>query len=180
VVGFLREELENRGFKVKAIETKELLGVKVPSLIGSLPDEITYMLFWQAIRLQELNVITPALEEGYIVLCDRGPLSQFAYDWESLDAGFKHRIDEIYFNRCITPNRIYIFYMNYNKFLERDDKRTVLTEERFYRIQEAYKHWGEIYRGFTPVVYVNSEGSLEEEQKGVLQHMLCVIGGKDG
>jgi len=172
-IQFLKGRLEELGKEVVVVESKTILGVRIPALIGNLPDEIVYMLFWQAIRLQELTIIVPALEADKIVLCDRGPFSQLAYDWwAGLDSTFKDRQDEIYFERSIKPTTAYIFTMPYNSFVERDDGKTVLTEQEYYKIQSAYVLLEHKFSDQMDIVFVDGSKSREEVYNFVLEELL--------
>lgn len=174
---FLEQELTKLGREVVAVESKTILGVRVPTLIGNFPDEITYMLFWQAIRLQEITVILPALDAGKIVLCDRGPFSQFAYDWwEGLDPTFKSKQDEIYLEYCVKPKTTYLFTMPYDAFVKRDDGQTKLSEELYDKIQSSYMKWGLSLRGQMDIVFVDSSKTLDEVQSFVLDCVLSTVG----
>ena len=176
-IQFLKERLIEFGREVVVVESKTILGVRIPTLIGNFPDEIAYMLFWQAIRLQELGTIVPALEAGKVVLCDRGPFSQLAYDWwAGLDSVFKGRQDEIYFERSIKPTTAYIFTMPYSTFIERDDGKTVLTEKEYNKIQSSYITLGKKFANQMDIVFVDGNKPKDEAYNSVLEHLLVRLG----
>jgi len=177
-IEFLKEALSVDN-EVISVESKMVAGIRVPTLLGNFPDEISYMLFWQAIRMVELSTITPALKAGQVVLSDRGPFSQWAYDlWGDLDKDFKKAQDDIYLKRCILPKTAYIFTIPYSAFVERDDGKTILTEEKFNEIQDKYRKWGEQLKNIINTVFVDGTKPKDEVRNFVLEHINNVLKGE--
>jgi len=169
-VEFVRKSLEQKEIPVLSTVTKCIAGNRIPSMIGNFPDEIVYMFFWQAIRLAELTVISPALREGKVVLCDRYALSNLAYEWwEDLDPNFKKHMDEVYLDRCQAPDVTFVFTIPYDVFMARDDGQTKLTRARFEAIQQSYIWWSKqlLSEGICVVII---DGTQPEET--VCQHVL--------
>lgn len=169
-VEFVKKSLEQKEIPVLSTVTKCIAGNRIPSMIGNFPDEIVYMFFWQAIRLAELTVISPALKEGKIVLCDRYALSNLAYEWwEDLDPNFKKHMDEVYLDRCQAPDVTFVFTIPYDAFMVRDDGQTKLTRPRFEAIQQSYIWWSKqlLSEGICVVII---DGTQPEET--VCQHVL--------
>lgn len=169
-VEFVRKSLEQKEIPVLSTVTKCIAGNRIPSMIGNFPDEIVYMFFWQAIRLAELTVISPALKEGKVVLCDRYALSNLAYEWwEDLDPSFKKHMDEVYLDRCQAPDVTFVFTIPYDAFMARDDGQTKLTRLRFEAIQQSYIWWSKqlLSEGICVIIV---DGTQPEET--VCQHVL--------
>ena len=142
-VVYVQKKLEEIGYSVISVNSKFVAGNRVPAMVGCYPDEVVYMFWWQAIRMTDLTVILPALEEGKTVLSDRGVLSNLAYSWDSLDYDFRKRIGDIYFKRCELPDLTLIFEVSFEKFKERDDGSPAFTAEKFGAISQNYRYWGD-------------------------------------
>ena len=162
---WLAEKLEEDGDVVNQITTDSLIGNYIPSLFGHAPDEIVYMLFWQAIREADLTKITPALERDETVIVDRYYLSNLAYDWwENLDGEFKSHMDEVYLDRCLRPDVMFLFTIPYEVFVERDDGDTVFNRSAFEAIQCSYLWWGQQLTTERICNVVIIDGSLPQEE----------------
>lgn len=124
-----------------------LRDTRVADLYGKYPDEIVYMWFWQSHRLLDIEVITPALQDNKIILCDRYVLSNMAFNfWTDLDPYFQDQMADVYIERCILPDLQFILVAPYTTFKERDDGDTVLDEDNYNRIMRTYLEWGERLR----------------------------------
>lgn len=136
--------LSNLGEPVELMRGGSIGGVRVVNYRGTYPDEIVYMLLWQAHRLLDLTEIQPALTEGKIVLCDRYMLSNLAHNWWSdLDSKFQSRMQSVYLERCTPPDLYCVFTVPYHIFCERDDGDTPMTESQFRDISQQYTMWAE-------------------------------------
>jgi len=130
------------GVSTRRLHGGHIRSIRVPDLAGKYPDEIVYMLFWQAHRLLELTEIKPALDRGSVVLCDRYILSNLAHNWwTDLDHDFQHRMQDEYVQRCLFPDVYFVFTLPYELFLKRDDGDTKMDEALFERMQQDYITW---------------------------------------
>jgi len=156
--------------KVKIITTDKLIGNRIPSLVGHYPDEVVYMLFWQAIRETELTQIQPVLDLGGIALVDRHYLSNLAYDWwEDLDSDFKHTMDILYLSRCMQPDMLFLFTIPFEKFVERDDGDTKLDRHLFEAIQSGYLWWArKLENDGVDIIYIDGSSPMDEVAARVL------------
>jgi dTMP kinase len=174
------EGLAKRGIDAMCVATDHVVGNYVPSLFGRFPDEIVYMLFWQAIREAELTKIQPALNLDRVVLVDRHVLSNLAYDWwKDLDHEFKSHVDELYLDKCLRPDLLFLFTIPYSVFAERDDGDVVLEQSLFEAIQQSFLVWGrqiEMER-ICPVVYVDGSEKLDVVFDRVMGQVLCTLSG---
>lgn len=177
-VAYMEQFLKQRDFATVSTVTKCVAGNRIPSMVGNYPDEIVYMFFWQAIRMAELTVIRPALEEGKVVLCDRYVLSNLAYEWwDNLEPDFKEHMDEVYSDRCLVPDITFLFTIPYDIFVERDDGATKLTRTRFEVIQQSYTWWGKqlLSEGLC-VVFVDGSQPEEDVRRFVTERVLSTLG----
>ena len=156
----------NRSFNVNEVTTDTIIGNYIPSLISYTPDEIVYMLFWQAIREIDICKVKPILEkDASIVLCDRHFLSNIAYDWWSdLDIDFKQKVDDLYLNYCTKPDLLFLFTIPYSTFLERDDYDTIFNQSLFESIQQGYLALAEELSDKDICNIVLVDGSLPQDQ----------------
>ncbi len=150
-----------------------LRDTRVADLYGDYPDEIVYMWFWQSHRLLDIEVVTPALKEDKIILCDRYALSNMAFNfWTDLDPRFQDQMADIYIERCILPDLQFILVAPYSTFIDRDDGDTVLDENNYNRIMRTYLEWGERLRKHGSRVEV-IDGSRPAHK--VYDEVLCLI-----
>jgi len=142
VLEYVHERLCKQGVDTQCLHGGNIHSVRVPDLLGKCPDEIVYMLFWQAHRLLELTEIKPALDRGSVVLCDRYILSNLAHNWwTDLDCDFQQRMQDEYVQRCLFPDVYFVFTIPYELFLKRDDGDTKMDEDLFERMQQDYITW---------------------------------------
>lgn len=136
--------LSSRAESIELLKGGDICGRKVVDYLGTYPDEIVYMLLWQAHRLLDLTKVQPAIADGRIILCDRYMLSNIAHNWWfDLDSAFQSRIQHVYVRRCTPPDLYCVFTIPYATFLERDDGNTPMTEEQFRDISQQYIMWAE-------------------------------------
>jgi thymidylate kinase len=159
---YIENEFNKHNIPVSIVGSKSIGDLQVPKLVGKLPDEVVYMLYWQAIRLSEKK-IEALIQEGNNILCYRGILSNLAYDWQNLDSSFKDDMDSLYLNRCLLPNILYLFHITYETFLKRDDGQTVITENRFHRISNAYYSYANRLEGMgIQIIHIDGNQPLDD------------------
>lgn len=142
VLEHVYKRLSKRGIAVRRLHGGHICSARVPDLVGEYPDEIAYMLFWQAHRLLELTEIKPALDRGCVILCDRYILSNLAHNWwTDLDPDFQRRMEDDYIQRCLFPDVYFVFTVPYELFLKRDDGDTKMDRDLFERMQQDYITW---------------------------------------
>ena len=164
---YIENEFNKLNIPVSIVGSKSIEDLHVPKLVNKLPDEVVYMLYWQAIRLSEKK-IEALIQEGSNVLCYRGILSNLAYDWQKLDNTFKGYMDEKYLDICLLPDIIYLFHITYETFLERDDKQTIITKERFYRISTAYYYYANrLEDKGVKIIHIDSNQPLDDVFKTI-------------
>lgn len=136
--------LVERNLPVRLLKGGHIGGMRVVDYLGTYPDEIVYMLLWQAHRLLDLREVQPAAKNGETVLCDRYVLSNLAHNWwTDLNPGFQSRIQSIYLERCTLPDLYCVFSVPYQVFCERDDGDTPMDEDQFRDISVQYRMWAE-------------------------------------
>lgn len=134
--------LEERDLPIELLNGGYIGNMRVVDYLGVYPDEIVYMLLWQAHRLLDLRTVQPAIAEEEIVLCDRYIISNLAHNWwTNLDPGFQNRMRSVYLSLCTLPDLYCIFAIPYSVFRERDDGDTPMTEDQFRAISLQYQQW---------------------------------------
>jgi thymidylate kinase len=142
VVNYIIERLQNISIQPITLRTKELAGMYVPSLKGTVPNEVLYMLYWQAIRRADIEIVEPALKESKIVLEDRGSGSNIAYSyWKDIAPAFKEKVDNLYIDYCIKPDLILFFKSSYTTFLERKAEHRMIKEKDYNKVNNNYEIW---------------------------------------
>lgn len=173
-VNNIAAQLEKRGAPVELLSSGSIADIRVVDYFGIYPDEIVYMLLWQAHRLLDLTKIQPALKVGSIVLCYRYMLSNLAHNWwTNLDSGFQRRMQSIYLERCNPPDIYFVFTIPYRTFCERDDGDTPMTEEQFRDISAQYRLWADLLATakICEVVIIDGTMSKEDICKLVMHHI---------
>jgi len=175
--------LSKLGIAVLRLHGGHICSVRVPDLVGKYPDEIVYMLFWQAHRLLEVTEVKPALDRGGVVLCDRYILSNLAHNWwTNLDRDFQQRMQDEYIQHCLFPAVYFVFTVPYGLFLERDDGDTKMDKNLFEKMQQDYVAWA--FRlsnnGFCKTVLVDGSKSVEAVGDFVMSHIRKEIGLEGG
>lgn len=157
-------QLEKRGVPIELLSGGSIADIRVVDYFGIYPDEIVYMLLWQAHRLLDLTKVQSALKAGRIVLCDRYLLSNLAHNWwTNLDSGFQSSMQSIYLERCNPPDLYFVFTIPYQTFCERDDGDTPMTEEQFRDISAQYRTWA-VYLATAKICeVVVIDGALSED-----------------
>ena len=136
--------LEDRDLPIELLSGGYIGGMRIVDYLGVYPDEIVYMLLWQAHRLLDLMKVQPAFAKGDIVLCDRYVISNLAHNWwTDLDLGFQNRMRSVYLSLCTLPDLYCVFTVPYSVFCERDDGDTPMTESQFSVISQQYRQWAE-------------------------------------
>lgn len=157
--------LDARGESVELLKGGDICGKRAVDYMGTYPDEIVYMLLWQAHRLLDLTEVQPAIANGKIVLCDRYELSNLAHNWWfDLDSAFQDRMQDEYMGRLTPPDLYCVFTIPYSTFRARDDGDTPMTEDVFRVISQQYISWAQrlaISVRTTTVVFV--DGTRSEE-----------------
>jgi len=181
--GHVERRLEEIGESVRREHGGFILGARVADAFGTYPDEVVYMLFWQAFRLLELDKITPALNEGKIVLVDRYVLSNLAHNWwTGLDRDFQLRTEREYIQRCLFPSIYFVFTVPYGLFLERGGDGAKVDRALFEKIHQDYITWALRLsnNGFCKTILV--DGSKSEEAVGdfVMHYIRKEIGLEGG
>lgn len=155
--------LDELGESIELLKGGRIGGMRVVDYRGTYPDEIVYMLLWQAHRLLDITKVQPAIAAGKIVLCDRYELSNIAHNWWfNLDPTFQSRMRSVYLERCTPPDLYCVFTIPYATFCERDDGDTPMTEEQFRYISRQYMEWAEhmAIADICKIVFV--DGTLSE------------------
>lgn len=156
--------LDARNLPIRLLNGGYIGGMRVVDYLGTYPDEIVYMLLWQAHRLLDLREVQPAAENGEIVLCDRYVLSNLAHNWwTDLNPGFQSRIQSIYLERCTLPDLYCVFSVPYQVFCERDDGDTPMDIIQFRDISLQYRTWAERLEGGDPCKVLFVDGTMPEE-----------------
>jgi thymidylate kinase len=100
------------------------------------------MLYWQAIRRADIEIVEPALKESKIVLEDRGSGSNIAYSyWKDIAPAFKEKVDNLYIDYCIKPDLILFFKSSYTTFLERKAEHRMIKEKDYNKVNNNYEIW---------------------------------------
>lgn len=179
VCGHIEHRLEQLGKSVQRERGGFILGARVADVFGTYPDEIVYMLFWQAFRLLELDKITPALNEGKIVLVDRYVLSNLAHNWwTDLDPGFQLHTENEYIQRCLFPSIYFVFTIPYGLFLERGGDVAKVDRTLFERMHQGYIAWALrlANNGFCKTILVDGSKPIEAVSDFVMFHIRKEIG----
>jgi len=160
----VHNRLNDLGIATRRLHGGHIGSVRVADFVGKCPDEVAYMLFWQAHRLLELTEIKHALDCENVVLCDRYVLSNLAYNtWTKLDYDFQWRMTQEYVKRCMFPDIYFVFTLPYELFLKRDDGDVKLDKELFGKIQNSYIAWALRLENSRKCKVVFVEGSRSEE-----------------
>jgi len=156
--------LEERDPPIELLRGGSIGSMRIVDYLGVYPDEVVYMLLWQAHRLLDLTKVQPALERGEIVLCDRYMLSNLAHNWwTDLSPGFQSRIQSIYLERCTFPDLYCVFSVPYSVFRERDDGNTPMNEVQFRDISMLYLAWAEHLATANLCKILFVDGTMPEE-----------------
>jgi len=156
--------LVDRGESVELLKSGNICGRRAVDYLGTYPDEIVYMLLWQAHRLLDLTEVQPAIAAGKIVLCDRYELSNLAHNWWfDLDSAFQNQMQSVYLALCTPPDLYCVFTIPYATFLERDDGDTLMTADEFRIISQQYGEWAErlAVSNICKIIFV--DGTMSEE-----------------
>lgn len=160
----IEARLEERNLPVELLGGGHIGSMRVVDYLGVYPDEIVYMLLWQAHRLLDLMKVQPAIARGEIVLCDRYVISNLAHNWwTDLDPGFQNRMRSQYLSLCTLPDLYCVFSIPYSVFRERDDGDTPMTEDQFRSISLQYQQWAERLAKSDLCKIVLVDGTMPEE-----------------
>ncbi len=156
--------LESRNLPVELLSGGYIGAMRIADYLGVYPDEIVYMLLWQAHRLLDLMKVQPAIKEGEIVLCDRYVISNLAHNWwTDLDPGFRNRMRSEYLALCTPPDLYFVFSIPYHIFCERDDGDTPMNEEQFRYISMQYEVWRHRLVALDICKVIRVDGTMPEE-----------------
>lgn len=180
--------LEDKGYKV--LLTREPGGVEIAEQIRNVildknntkMDPKTEALLYAAARRQHLvEKVLPALEAGYIVICDRFVDSSLAYQGVARDLG----INEVYEMNLfaindIMPDKTLFFDIDYLKGLERikvnqrETNRLDLEKNDFHK--KVYDGYIEICNKYTDrIVKINADQTIEEVVEDTMKEIYKVI-----
>lgn len=180
--------LEDKGFKV--LLTREPGGVEIAEQIRNVildknntkMDPKTEVLLYAAARRQHLvEKVLPALEAGYIVICDRFVDSSLAYQGVARNLG----INEVYEMNLfaindVMPDKTLFFDIDYLKGLERikvnqrETNRLDLEKNDFHK--KVYDGYMEICDKYdNRIVKINADQTIEEVVEDTMKEIYKVI-----
>ena len=180
--------LEDKGFKV--LLTREPGGVEIAEQIRNIildknntkMDPKTEVLLYAAARRQHLvEKVLPALEAGYIVICDRFVDSSLAYQGVARNLG----INEVYEMNLfaindVMPDKTLFFDIDYLKGLERikvnqrETNRLDLEKNDFHK--KVYDGYMEICDKYdNRIVKINADQTIEEVVEDTMKEIYKVI-----
>lgn len=180
--------LEDKGYKV--LLTREPGGVEIAEQIRNVildknntkMDSKTEALLYAAARRQHLvEKVLPALEAGYIVICDRFVDSSLAYQGVARNLG----INEVYEMNLfaindVMPDKTLFFDIDYLKGLERikvnqrETNRLDLEKNDFHK--KVYDGYMEICDKYADrIVKINADQTIEEVVEDTMKEIYKVI-----
>ena len=190
VINYIKEEFDKRG--IKYITTREPGGIKISEKIRDilLDKENTSMtgeteaLLYAASRIQHLKEkVLPALENGYVVICDRFLDSSLVYQGYARGLGIDNVLCANLFAQKYLPDltlyldsrpEIALKRLN-NK--DREGKKDRLDSEGLLFHQKVYDGYHEILKMYPDrIKLIDSERNIEEVKKDCLKEILNYLG----
>lgn len=164
--------LKEKGYKV--VTTREPGGTEVGFRIRKLlldpaykMDGLTEALLLAADRNEHVkNVLIPALEDGYVVICDRYILSSIVYQGIVRGVGVENiiKLNSI-FEEKIKPDLYIILTLSPEIALQRlkmAGKNDKLDTENFDFHRKVYNGFKEVSKRFEKCVNIEAEGTVED------------------
>ena len=192
VINYIKEELDKRG--IKYITTREPGGIKISEKIRDIlldKDNTTMFgeteaLLYAASRIQHLKEkVLPALEKGYVVICDRFLDSSLVYQGYARGLGIRDVLCANLFAEKYLPDLT--LYLDSRPELalkrlnnkDREEKKDRLDSDGLAFHQKVYDGYHELLKMYPErIVLIDSEGSIEDVKRDSLAKILEYLGVK--